>query len=234
MLRHADVWPELAAAGLPVRRLRVRVRRRRDARPPRQGPPRRRRRPRGRRARERTASRSARRSCRSRRGRRRPASSTLLDFVADHDLVDSVDPVQYTIRLLLPRGLAAARPPRPRALPRRLGRRAAHLRLARGRPRGRRAPRRGRRAGRGPHRGRRRCGGGLRGRCARPRARRDVDLARRHPRPTPPHRELVLLRRAHRAPARHPRAFWRRVPVPFPVVIAPRAVERRPRRDSAS
>jgi hypothetical protein len=26
----------------------------------------------------------------------------LLDFVADHDLVASVDPVQYTIRLLLP------------------------------------------------------------------------------------------------------------------------------------
>jgi pyruvate-formate lyase-activating enzyme len=29
---------------------------------------------------------------------------TLLDFVADHDLVGSVDPVQYTIRLLLPKG----------------------------------------------------------------------------------------------------------------------------------
>jgi radical SAM superfamily enzyme YgiQ (UPF0313 family) len=28
----------------------------------------------------------------------------MLDFVADHDLVASVDPVQYTIRLLLPRG----------------------------------------------------------------------------------------------------------------------------------
>jgi hypothetical protein len=28
----------------------------------------------------------------------------LLDFVHEHDLVDSVDPVQYTIRLLLPRG----------------------------------------------------------------------------------------------------------------------------------
>jgi len=28
----------------------------------------------------------------------------ILDFVADHDLVASVDPVQYTIRLLLPRG----------------------------------------------------------------------------------------------------------------------------------
>jgi hypothetical protein len=28
----------------------------------------------------------------------------LLDFVAEHDLVASVDPVQYTIRLLLPRG----------------------------------------------------------------------------------------------------------------------------------
>jgi radical SAM superfamily enzyme YgiQ (UPF0313 family) len=29
---------------------------------------------------------------------------TLVDFVADHDLVGSVDPVQYTIRLLLPAG----------------------------------------------------------------------------------------------------------------------------------
>jgi hypothetical protein len=29
---------------------------------------------------------------------------TLLDFVVEHDLVDSVDPVQYTIRLLLPPG----------------------------------------------------------------------------------------------------------------------------------
>nr|MDP9335945.1 radical SAM protein [Actinomycetota bacterium] len=28
----------------------------------------------------------------------------LLDFVADHDLVGNVDPVQYTIRLLLPKG----------------------------------------------------------------------------------------------------------------------------------
>ncbi len=28
----------------------------------------------------------------------------MLDFVAEHDLVASVDPVQYTIRLLLPRG----------------------------------------------------------------------------------------------------------------------------------
>ena len=28
----------------------------------------------------------------------------ILDFVAEHDLVTSVDPVQYTIRLLLPRG----------------------------------------------------------------------------------------------------------------------------------
>jgi hypothetical protein len=28
----------------------------------------------------------------------------LLDFVADHDLVDNVDPVQYSIRLLLPPG----------------------------------------------------------------------------------------------------------------------------------
>jgi hypothetical protein len=28
----------------------------------------------------------------------------LLDFVAEHDLVGNVDPVQYTIRLLLPEG----------------------------------------------------------------------------------------------------------------------------------
>nr|MBA3654542.1 radical SAM protein [Actinomycetota bacterium] len=34
----------------------------------------------------------------------RPDVVDILDFVADHDLVASVDPVQYTIRLLLPRG----------------------------------------------------------------------------------------------------------------------------------
>lgn len=34
----------------------------------------------------------------------RATMTTLLDFVYDHDLVGSVDPVQYTIRLLLPEG----------------------------------------------------------------------------------------------------------------------------------
>jgi hypothetical protein len=33
-----------------------------------------------------------------------PDVRDILEFVAAHDLVDSVDPVQYTIRLLLPRG----------------------------------------------------------------------------------------------------------------------------------
>ena len=102
--RHADVWPEFADARVPVRGLRVRVGRRRDARPPRQGPHHRRR----------------------RQGRRRSCAHTgidvrpswlpftpwttrddvvaLLDFVYEHDLVGSVDPVQYTIRLLLPPG----------------------------------------------------------------------------------------------------------------------------------
>jgi hypothetical protein len=28
----------------------------------------------------------------------------VLDFVAEHDLIGNVDPVQYTIRLLLPEG----------------------------------------------------------------------------------------------------------------------------------
>jgi hypothetical protein len=39
----------------------------------------------------------------------------ILEFVAAHDLVDSVDPVQYTIRLLLPRGslLLEQLPPMP-------------------------------------------------------------------------------------------------------------------------
>ena len=40
---------------------------------------------------------------------RRRRAVALLDFVAEHDLVGNVDPVQYTIRLLLPAGLAAAR-----------------------------------------------------------------------------------------------------------------------------
>ena len=35
----------------------------------------------------------------------------LLDFVADHDLVGNVDPVQYTIRLLLPPGSLLLEPP---------------------------------------------------------------------------------------------------------------------------
>ena len=35
----------------------------------------------------------------------------LLDFVADHDLVDNVDPVQYSLRLLLPEGSLLLDPP---------------------------------------------------------------------------------------------------------------------------
>ena len=120
----------------------------------------------------------------------------LLDFVHEQDLVGSVDPVQYTIRLLLPR-LATPRSSRPRALPRGVGRRPAHLRVARGRPVGRRAACGDRRNRRNGHR-RRRAGHrhlrkGARGRrCAAGRPRH------RPARPAPPERELVLLRRAHR------------------------------------
>src|SRR4029077_17382505 len=35
----------------------------------------------------------------------------LLDFVHDHDLVGSVDPVQYSVRLLLPKGSLLLGPP---------------------------------------------------------------------------------------------------------------------------
>ena len=135
----------------------------------------------------------------------------LLDFVAEQDLVGNVDPVQYTIRLLHPGGLAAARPPRPRAPPRPLRRRRAQLPLELGRPARRRAAagargrrRRGhgeRRAGPGDLRAHpRRRGRGRRRRGARPRP-------RAHPRrvgrgPAAPDRTLVLLSGAHRGPVR--------------------------------
>ena len=40
----------------------------------------------------------------------------LLEFVADHDLVENVDPIQYTIRLLIPRGSLVLRLPDVAAL----------------------------------------------------------------------------------------------------------------------
>ncbi len=40
----------------------------------------------------------------------------ILDFVAENDLVDNVDPVQYTIRLLVPRGSLLLRDPGFRSL----------------------------------------------------------------------------------------------------------------------
>ena len=99
---------------LPVRGLRVRIDERRDPRTVRQGSHRGRRR-RASRCCARTALRSGPRGCRSRRGRR-AETSALFEFVAAHDLVANVDPVQYTIRLLLPRGsLLLDLPESPRA-----------------------------------------------------------------------------------------------------------------------
>ena len=53
----------------------------------------------------------------------------LLDFVHDHDLVGSIDPVQYSVRLLAARRLTPARPPRSDRLRRPVGRRTLDLHL---------------------------------------------------------------------------------------------------------
>ena len=127
----------------------------------------------------------------------------ILEFVAEHDLVGNVDPVQYTIRLLVPEGSLllghiddlgpwdAARLTLPVGVTARPA--PGPVRRAR-RGRGRRAD----------HRGLRRAPGRGRARAARAHDGRRV---------TPAERALVLLRRADRAPApRHltPRdSFWR-------------------------
>ena len=205
ILRHDEVWAELAAARLPVRRLRVRgastttSSRRLDK---------------GHTAADEaaarrascagTASRSGRRSAVHAVDDRSTTSRDLLEFVAEHDLVDNVDPVQYTIRLLRPAGLAAARPsPSLVAARRTVRRRSRHLPVGSRRSRSstrssselaalvgasssrRRQPsrdvyRRGPRASRA--------------RSAAPSSRRRAAAA--------PHRAVVLLRRAHRTPAR--------------------------------
>ena len=64
----------------------------------------------------------------------------LLDFVVDHDLGPNVDPVQYTIRLLLPQGSLLLGHPDVVVPPRRLRRGPAELQLDGGRRSGRPAP----------------------------------------------------------------------------------------------
>ena len=105
VLAHPDIVAGVRRRGLPVRRLGLRERRRRHAGPPRQGPYRRRRgRPRS--------------DCSARDGievrpswlpftpwtTRRQLQALLSTSSPGHDLVGNVDPVQYTIRLLLPPG----------------------------------------------------------------------------------------------------------------------------------
>ena len=104
ILRHAGRLGRDGRVGLPLRRVGLRVRQRRDARAARQGPH-------GRRRRRRPS-----RSCATHGIAIRPSwlpftpwttlddVRAILEFVAVHDLVGNVDPVQYTIRLLLPEG----------------------------------------------------------------------------------------------------------------------------------
>ena len=143
----------------------------------------------------RTASTSGRRGCRSRRGPRSTTSSRSSTSSHDHDLVGSVDPVQYTSACSSPRARCCSAIPTssPHLGPwdderstytwRRPTRRSTSC--SSGSPRSSRRtatratstrrPRRSRRAARRPHAG--------------------------HHRSPAPHRELVLLRRAHRPPA---------------------------------
>ena len=98
-----DLWPELADAGcLFVVSAFESVD---DAvlGPARQGAHRGRRRARRRRCCATRASTSGRRGCRSRRGPPATTSSRCSTSSHEHDLVGSVDPVQYSVRLLLPR-----------------------------------------------------------------------------------------------------------------------------------
>ncbi len=85
---------------------------------------------------------------------------SLLEFVATHDLVGHVDPVHYTIRLLLPRGSLLLEHPDLAPAPHRLRRRPRLVSVARRGSGDRRAPdppgdpRRGARRRRGPDPGR--------------------------------------------------------------------------------
>ncbi len=143
------------------------------------------------------ASRCDPRGCRSRRGPPAPTSSDLLDFVDEHDLVGSVDPVQYSVRLLLPEGSLLLEHPdlaphvgpwdperstytwsSPDPAVDALQERIAAIVDSDQRP----------------DRALRTCARGRR--CSTGRPHTD------HDRPPPTHRDLVLLRRAHRPPAR--------------------------------
>ena len=84
------------------------------------------------------ASTSGRRGCRSRRGPPATSFVALLDFVHDHDLVGSVDPVQYSVRLLLPKGSLLLDSSGPRPARRSLGRGTVDVLVAVGGPGGRR------------------------------------------------------------------------------------------------
>ena len=138
----------------------------------------------------------------------------LLDFVYDHDLVGSVDPVQYTSGSCSPR-VAAARPSRPRAAPRHVERRDA-------------PPTSGNRpiprwtsssTGWPPSSSATATRSSSTHRCARRWARPGRPLGR-HDRSPPPHRELVLLRRTHRTPTPPHRHEHRVTPAPL---LAPQA-----------
>ena len=113
LLRHRARLGELADGRLPLHRLGRGIPERYRARPPRQGAHARRRSggaARGARSRHDLA---ARRGCRSRRGRRSTDYRDVLDFVEGEGLIDAVDPVQLSIRLLVPPGLAPGGERRP-------------------------------------------------------------------------------------------------------------------------
>ncbi len=124
----------------------------------------------------------------------------LLDFVYEHDLVGSVDPVQYSVRLLLPEGsLLLDHPDLTPFVGPWDAERSTYTWSSPG-PRDRRAAATHRR-----HRRQRR----RRRDALRPRARSRRCAGRRpharHHRPPAPDRELVLLRRTHRPPAHEDR-----------------------------
>jgi hypothetical protein len=138
----------------------------------------------------------------------------IVDFVATHDLVANVDPVQYTIRLLVPEGslllerkdlrehLGPYEPERlsyPLALSGPCSRPAAGPSQSAGRARRRRAGGDGRDVRAHPR-------GGARGdrRAGCPGARGDPNRIER--REATAHRAVVLLRGAHRRPVRSTRS----------------------------
>ena len=132
----------------------------------------------------------------------------IVDFVAAHDLVANVDPVQYTIRLLVPEGSLLLDARRPARAPRRLPSRATQLLVALRRPGGRPAAGPAQRAsrterGRAGARGLGVCAhprGGTRGRRRYRRSRAGGHRHRIDRRETTAHRAVVLLSRAHRGP----------------------------------